>query len=196
MSTPRELLSVRDDLAKKVAERQLDRHDAVADLRAAVSEYPELLDKLADDWADTEIDRGVKRYLSKRNKAEAATIARKLAELGMEQPDLNGDVTPISEYDSDYKATLADYGDYVSVNLASAWRLVKSFENREEDQELLIAAVDGNQSVTREQALDALKAMPEAKRKALRTAVTANLATERGAFLRQRYGDYGQAAEG
>jgi hypothetical protein len=33
VSTPRELLGIRDDLAKKVAERQLDRHDAVADLR-------------------------------------------------------------------------------------------------------------------------------------------------------------------
>ncbi len=50
MSTPRELLGIRDDLAKKVAERQLDRHDAVADLHAAAVKYPELLGKLAGDW--------------------------------------------------------------------------------------------------------------------------------------------------
>ena len=67
MSTPRELLGIRDDLAQKVAERQLDRSDAVADLRAAVDKYPELMGKLADDWADTEIDRGVKKYITRRN---------------------------------------------------------------------------------------------------------------------------------
>lgn len=196
MSTPRELLGVRDELAKKVAERQLDRHDAVADLRAAVSKYPDLLDKLADDWADTEIDRGVKRYVARRNKTDDASIVRKLAELGMERPTLDGEVIPISQYDPSYSSALADYRDYVSTNLASAWRLVKSFEMREEDHELLAAAVGGNQSVTREQALDVLKSMPEGKRQALRMAAKAKLSAERKTFLLQRYGEYGQAAEG
>lgn len=196
MSTPRELLGIRDDLAKKVAERQLDRNAAVADLRAAVSEYPEQLDKLADDWADTEIDRAVKRYVARRNKTDDAAIIRKLAELGMQRPTLDGDIIPISQYDPNYSITLADHADYVSTNLASSWRLVKSFEVREEDHELLAGAVDGNLSVTREQALDALRCMPEAKRQALRLAVEAKLSTERRAFLQRRYGDYGQAAEG
>lgn len=196
MSTPRELLGIRDDLAQKVAERQLDRNEAVADLRAAVSKYPELLDKLADDWADTEIDRGVKKYVAKRNKTDDAAIVRKLAQLGMERPTLDGDIIPISQYDPSWSVTLADNADYVSTNLASAWRLVKSFEAREEDHELLKAAAGGDLSVTREEALDALKCMPEAKRKALRVAVEAKLAAERHAFLQQRYGDYGQAAQG
>lgn len=196
MSTPRELLGVRDDLAQKVAERQLDRQRAVTDLRAAVSKYPELLDKLADDWADTEIDKGVKRYVARRNKASDAAIVRKLAELGMERPTLDGDVIPISQYDPSYSITLADYGDYMSTNLASAWRLVKSFESREEDHELLTAAVDGDLTITRERALDALKRMPEAKRKALRMAVEVKLSADRSTFLQKRYGDYGHAAEG
>jgi len=196
MSTPRELLGIRDDLAKKVAEQQLDRHDAVADLRAAVPAYPELLDKLADDWADNEIDKGVKRYVARRNKTEAAEIARTLAKIGMERPTLDGYVPPISQDDPSYSATLADYEEYVSANLASSWRLVKSFEGREEDHEILTAAVDGNLDLTREQAVDALKRMPEAKRKALQITVRAKLAAERRAFLQQRYGDYGQAAEG
>lgn len=196
MSTPRELLGVRDDLAQKVAEHRLDRHDAVADLRAAVSEYPDLLDKLADDWADTQIDQGVKRYVARRNKTADAEIVRKLAELGMERPTLDGEVIPISQYDPNYSVTLADYGDYLSTNLASAWRLVKSFETREEDHELLTAAVDGDLSVTREQAVNALKRLPEAKRKALRMLVEAAVAVERIAFLQQRYGDSGHAAEG
>lgn len=196
MSTPRELLSIRDDLAIKVAERQLDRPDAVADLRAAARKYPELLDKLADDWADTEIDRGVKRYVARRNKAAAAEIARKLAELGLERPTLDGSVIPISQDDPSYSSTLADYGDYVSTNLASAWRLVKSFEIREEDHEVLAAATGGDLSVTREQAVDSLKRMPEAKRQALRVGVKAKLSAERLSFVQQRYGDYGQAAEG
>lgn len=196
MSTPRELLSIRDDLAQKVAELQLDRNDAVADLRAAVAKYPDLLDKLAADWADTEIDRSVKRYIAKRNKTAGAEIVRRLAELGMEQPTLDGKVVPVSQYDPSYKTTLADYGDYVSTNLASAWRLVKSFEGREEDHELLAEAVGGNLGATREQALDALKGMPEAKRLALRTAVEAKLSARRLAFLQRRYGDYGQAADG
>jgi hypothetical protein len=196
MSTPRELLGVRDDLAKKVAERQLGRHDAVADLRAEVSKYPELLGKLADDWADTEIDRGVKRYVARRNVAADAAIVRKLAEMGLERPTLDGDVIPISQYDESYSVTLADYREYMSTNLASSWRLLKSFESREEDHELLTAAVDGNLSATREQALDVLKGLPEAKRKALRTAAKAKLSAERSAFLQQRYGDYGQASEG
>lgn len=196
MSTPRELLGVRDDLAQKVAERQLDRQRAVMDLRAAVSKYPELLDKLADDWADTEIDKGVKRYVARRNKASDAAIVRKLAELGMERPTLDGDVIPISQYDPSYSITLADYGDYMSTNLASAWRLVKSFESREEDHELLTAAVDGDLTITRERALDALKRMPEAKRKALRMAVEVKLSADRSTFLQKRYGDYGHAAEG
>jgi hypothetical protein len=196
VSTPRELLGIRDDLAEKVAERQLDRNAAVADLRAAVSKYPELLDKLADDWADTAIDRGVKKCIARRNKTADAAIVRRLAELGLERPTLDGDVIPISQYDPNYSITLADYADYMSTNLASAWRLVKSFESREGDHELLTAAVDGDLSVTRERALDALKCMPEAKRKALRTAVEAKLSAERSIFLQQRYGDYGQAAEG
>lgn len=196
MSTPRELLGIRDDLAKGVAERRLDRHEAVADLRAAARKYPELLDKLADDWADNEIDRGVKRYVARRNKTEDAAIVRKLAELGMERPTLDGSVVPISEYDPSYSITLADYGDYLSTNLASSWRLVKSFEGREEDHELLTEAVNGNLSVTREQALDALKCMPEARRQALRTVVKAKLSADRSAYLQQRYGDYGHAAEG
>lgn len=196
MSTPRELLGIRDDLAKKVAERQIDRTEAVADLKAAVAAYPELLDKMADDWADTEIDRGVKRYVAKRNKAEGAEIARKLAELGMERPTLDGGVIPISQEDPNYSASLADYGDYVHTNLSSAWRLVKSFETREEDHELLLAAVDWNHDATREQAVDALKRMPEAKRKALRASIAARLSAERREFMHQRYGDFGQAAEG
>lgn len=196
MSTPRELLGIRDDLAKKVAERQLDRTNAVADLKAAVAAYPELLDKLAVDWADTEIDRGVKRYVAKRNKAEGAEIARKLAELGMERPTLEGGVIPISQEDPNYSATLADYGDYVRTNLASAWRLVKSFETREEDHELLVAAVGGDTAATREQAVDALKRLPEGKRQALRATVATMLSAERQVFMQQRYGDYGQAAEG
>lgn len=197
MSTPRELLDIRDDLAKKVAERQLDRGKAVADLTAAVkATHPDLLDKLAEEWADTQIDRGVKRYVAKRNKTENAEISRKLAELGMERPTLDGNVIPISQDDPSYTTTLADYADYVTTNLASAWRLVKSFESREEDHEMLAAAVDGNLSATREQAVDALKRMPEAKRQALRTAIAARLSAERYAFFQQRYGDYGQAAEG
>jgi len=196
VSTPRELLSIRDDLAKKVAEHQLDRHDAVADLRAAATAYPELLDKLTDDWADTEIDKSVKRYVAKRNKTDGAEIARKLAELGLERPTLDGDVIPISQEDPSYSTTLADYADYVSVNLASSWRLLKSFEVREEDHGLLAAAADGNLSATREQAIDALKRMPEAKRKALRAGIKAKLAAERRAFTERRYGTDGQAAEG
>jgi hypothetical protein len=196
VSTPRELLGIRDDLAKKVAERQLDRHDAVADLHAAAVKYPELLDKLADDWADTEIDRGVKRYVARRDKIAAAAIARKLAEAGLEQPDLDGDVVPISLDDPSYSSTLADYGDYVSTNLASAWRLVTSFENREVDHGILIIAAGGNLDLTREQAIDALKRLPDAKRQVLRTTVKAKLSAERLAFLQQRYGGNGQAAEG
>src|SRR5215472_2763286 len=187
MSTPRELLGIRDDLAKKVAEHQLDRRDAVADLRAAISEYPDLLDKLADDWADTEIDKSVRRYVAKRNKTANAEITRKLAELGLERPTLDGDVIPISQDDPSYTSTLADYADYVSTNLASSWRLVKSFEVREEDNGLLTAAVSGNLNATREQAVDALKRMPEAKRKALRAAVRAKLHVERRAFIDRRY---------
>jgi hypothetical protein len=196
MSTPRELIGIRDDLAQKVAEHELDRHAAAAALCAAVSKYPDLLGKLADDWADVEIDRGVKKYVARRNKSDGADIARKLAALGMERPTLDGDVIPISQYDPSYSTTLADYGDYVSINLASAWRLVKSFESREEDQELLTLAVDGKVSVTREQALDALRRMPEAKRQSLSMAAKAKLSAERSAFLQQRYGEYGQAAEG
>lgn len=196
MTIPRELLGVRNDLAEKVAERQIDRAVAVAELRAEVSNYPEMLDKLTDDWADTEIDKGVKRYVARRNKTDDAAIVRRLAELGLERPTLDGDVIPISQYDPSYSVTLADYGDYMSTNLASAWRLVKSFENREGDHELLTAAVDGDLSITRERALDALKCMPEAKRKALRIEVEAKLSAERSAFLQERYGDYGQAAEG
>jgi hypothetical protein len=196
MSTPRELLGIRDDLAQKVAEGQLDRLAAVADLRTAISKYPEQLDKLADDWADTAIDRAVKRYIAKRNNGADAEIIRKLAELGLERPTLDGDVIPISQYDPSYSITLADNADYVSANLASAWRLVTSFERREADNELLAAAVDGNRSVTREQALDALKCMPEAKRQALRTLIKAKLSVERAVFLQQRYGEHGHAAEG
>lgn len=196
MSTPRELLGIRDDLAKKVAELQLDRNEAVADLRAAVAKHPELLDKLADDWADTEIDRGVKKYVARRNKSANAEIARKLAELGLERPTLDGDVPPISQDDPSYSSTLSDYADYVSANLASSWRLLKSFEDREENHEVLVAAAGGNLSATREQAVDALKRMPEAKRKALRAEVRAKLAAGRRAFSERRYGDFGQAAEG
>lgn len=196
MTTPRELLGVRNDLAEKVAERQIDRAVAVAELRAEVSKYPELLGKLADDWADTEIDKGVKRWVARRNKTDDAAIVRKLAELGLERPTLDGDVIPISQYDPNYSVTLADYRDYLSTNLASAWRLVTSFETREEDNELLTEAADGNLAVTREQALDALKRLPDAKRKALRTTARAKLSAERSTFLQQRYGDYGQAAEG
>lgn len=196
MTTPRELLRIRDDLAQKVAEHQLDRNDAVADLRAAVSAYPEQIDKLADDWADTEIDRGVKKYVAKRNKAEGAEIARTLAKLGMERPTLDGDVIPISQDDPSYSTTLGDYADYVSSNLASSWRLIKSFEVRQEDHEILVAAVGGDLNATREQAVDALKRMSESKRNALRTLILAKLAVDRLAFLQQRYGDYGQAAEG
>ena len=50
--------------------------------------------------------------------------------------------------------------------------------------------------ITREQAVDALKRMPEAKRKALRAEVKAKLAAERRAFAERRYGGFGQAAEG
>lgn len=196
MSTPRELLGIRDDLAKKVAERQLDRTEAVADLRAAVGTYPELLDKLADDWADTEIDRGVKRYVAKRNKSENAEIVRDLARLGLERPTLDGSLIPVSQEDPSYSSTLADYGDYVRTNLASSWRLVKSFEVREEDHELLAEAAGGNLGMTREQAVDALKRMPEAKRQMLQMTVRAKLLAERRDFMQQRYGDYGQAAEG
>ena len=91
---------------------------------------------------------------------------------------------------------MADNAEYVTTNLASSWRLVKSFEVRQDDHEFLAAAVDGDLSVTKEQALDALKCLPEAKRKALRLEVAAKLSVERSAFLQQRYGDYGQAAEG
>lgn len=196
MSTPSELLGIRNDLAQKVAERQLDREQAVADLRAAVAKYPELLDKLAEDWADTEIDRGVKRYVAKRNKTANAEITRKLAELGMERPTLDGSVPPISQDDPSYSSTLADYADYIDVNLASSWRLLKSFEVREEDHALLVAAAGGNLALTREQAVDALKRMPEGKRKALRMEVRAKLSAERRAFTERRYGADGQAAEG
>jgi hypothetical protein len=44
VSTPRELLGIRDDLAIKVAEHRLDRHDAVADLRAAAGFSPKAAD--------------------------------------------------------------------------------------------------------------------------------------------------------
>lgn len=196
MTTPRELLAIRDDLAKKVAERQLDRIDALADLAAAARKYPELLEKLADNWADTELDQGVKRYIARRNKTADAAIAKKLAELGLEQPTLDGNVIPISQHDPSYSVVLADYGDYVSTNLASAWRLVTSFESREEDHELLVAAVGGDLRVTREQAIDALKRLPEARRQKLRVAVKAKLTTERISFVHERYREHGQAAEG
>ncbi|MGH6656554.1 MAG: hypothetical protein ACRDVE_15285 [Actinocrinis sp.] len=196
MSTPRELLGIRDDLAQKVAERQIDRADAVADLKAAAGRHPELLDKLADDWADTEIDRGVRKYAARRDKTANAAITRKLAELGMERPTLDGDVVPIGDDDPSYRVTLATYGDYVTVNLASSRRLVKSFEVREEDHEVLKAAAGGKVSVTREQALDALKRLPEGKRRMLRMQIRARLATERIEAFERRYDAYGQAAEG
>lgn len=196
MSTPRELLGIRDDLAKKVAEHQIDRHDAVTALRDAVAAYPQQLDKLTDEWADSEIDRGVKKYVARRDKAANAEIARKLAELGLERPTLDGQVVPISQDDPSYSSTLADDADYVSTHLASSWRLVKTFERREEDNMLLTAAAGGNSGATREQAVDALKRMPEAKRKALRAEVKAKLAAERRAFAERRYGGFGQAAEG
>ena len=196
MSTPRELLSIRDDLAIKVAERQIDRHNAIADLRAAVAAYPELLKKLTGDWADSEIDRGIKKYVAKRDKAANAEIARKLAELGLERPTLDGQIVPISQDDPSYSSTLADDADDVSTHLASSWRLVKTFERREEDNMLLTAAAGGDLSATREQAVDALKRMPEAKRKALRAEVKAKLGAERRAFAERRYGALGQAAEG
>lgn len=196
MSTPRELLAIRDDLAQKVAERQLDRAAAAADLRTAAARYPELLDKLAIDWADTEIDRGVKRYVGRRNKVADAKIARRLAELGMERPTLDGDVIPISREDPSYSTTLADYAEYVSSNLASSRRLVKSFESREEDHEMLKAAAAGNMGATREQALDALKRLPEGKRRMLRMQVRATLAAERIAAFERQYNALDQAAEG
>lgn len=194
MSTPRELLGIRDELAQKVAERQLDRNDAVADLRAAIAKYPELLDKLADDWADNEIDRGVKKYVTRRNKNADAAIVRKLAALGMSRPMLDGTVPPISEYDESYKTTLGDYADYLSTNLASSWRMLKSFEVREEDHELLVAAMDGNLGVTREQAVDALRCLSEAKRKVLRAEVKTKLSVERRAFAERRYAAAAEAA--
>lgn len=196
MSTPRELLGIRDDLAKKVAEHQIDRNDAIADLRDAMRAYPEQQEKIEADWADVEIDRGVKKYIGRRNKAANAEITRKLAELGMERVTLDGRVDPISEDDPSYSSTLADYADYVSVNIASSWRLLKSFEVREENHEVLVAATGGTLSATREQAVDALKRMPEAKRKALRSEVRAKLSAERQAFTERRYGTGSQAAEG
>ena len=196
MSTPRELLAKRDELAQRVAERQLEHGDAVASLRAAAEKHPDLLGRLADDWADTEIDRGVKRYVGRRNKAANAAIARKLAELGMERPTLDGDVIPISQDDPSYSDTLADYGEYVGTNLASSRRLVGSFEKREEDHEVLKAAADGNMGATREQALNALKRMPEGKRRMLRMQVRARLAAERIAAFERQYDTYGRAAEG
>ena len=197
MKTPRELLGIRDDLAQKVAERQLDRHDAAADLRAAVAKYPELLDELADDWADTQIDRSVNRYITKRNKIADAEIARKLAELGLENPTLDGDVTPISDLDPRYSRTLADCEEEVSTSNAGAWRWVKSAERAENEHEVLKAAVDGDLSLTREQATDALKRMPEAKRKKLLAEVRTRLSMERRAYAEQRYGGgFGHAAEG
>jgi hypothetical protein len=196
VSTPRELLGIRDDLAKKVAEGQLDRHDAVATLRDAVATYPEQMDKLADDWADTELDRSVKKYLAKRNKSDNAEIVRKLAELGMEAPTLDGEVIPISEYDESYKVTLGDRREWLDTNIASAWRLLSSFERREMDNEVLLRAVGADGSLTGEQALDILKGLPDVKRKTIRMEVEAEMDAKRRLFLRRRYGDYGQVAEG
>ena len=196
MSTPRELLAKRDELAQRVAERELARADAIASLRAAAAKHPELLAKLAGDWADTEIDRGVKRYVTRRNKTDNALIARKLADLGMERPTLDGNVVPISHEDPSYSSTLADYAEYVSSNLASSRRLVKSFETREEDHEVLKAAAGGNMGATREQALDALKCMPEGKRRMLRMQVRARLAAERITAFERQYDALGQVAEG
>lgn len=195
MNTPSDLLAVLNDLAKRVAERQLAEADAIANLKHVLRKYPKVRDKWTEERATAELDKRVKRHRDKRNAAANAAIARKLAEAGLEQPDFDGTVTPISEYDPAYSSTLLDYGVYLSTNLSSAWRLVKSFEGREETHEMLMEATGGNVALTREQAIDILKRMPEGERQNLRAAVRRRLAAERRTAFEQRNGTYGQAAE-
>lgn len=197
MSTPRELLAKRDELAQRVAERELARADAIASLRAEAAKHPELLDQLATDWAGVQIDRGVKKYVIRRNKADSAQIARDLARVGLEQPGLDGTVdhdwfTAAGRAES---TTLRTDGEYVSGNLASAWRLVRSFEMRQEEHELLLAAVGDNADATRERAIEALNQMPEARQRVLRARIRARLHADRLTFVERRY-SFGEAAEG
>lgn len=196
MKTPRELLSIRDDLAQKVAEHQLDRQEAKADLRAAADKYPGLADDLKDGWADVELDKGIRQYKSKRDKAAAADIVRRLAEIGMEAPTLDGEVALISHDDKSYLRTLADFGNDVEEDIASAWRWVRSRERQQDRHEILVAAAGANMNLTREQALTILKFMPEDERRALIRRVKAQLSAGRRQFAQERYGFGAQAAEG
>lgn len=200
MNTPRELLGILEDFAQKVAEHQVDRAEAVAGIRDVVREkYPDLLAALAEGWADTELDRRVKRYVGRRNKSDSAAIARKLAAQGLEQPDLDGNTVHdwFAAFADAETTVLEDHAVYVSSNLASAWRLVDSFEFREEEFELYFAASGNNASATRAQAIEALKRMPEAERRNLRAAIRARLMARRRESFDRRYGaGGGQAAEG
>jgi hypothetical protein len=199
VNTPRELLGILEDFAQKVAEHQVDRAEAVAGIRDVVrAKYPDLLAKLAEGWADTELDRRVKRYIGRRNKTDGAAMARKLAAQGLEQPDLEGNVVHdwFAAFADAETTTLEDHGVYVSSNLASAWRLVDSFEFREEEFELYFAASGNNANATRSQAIEALKRMPEPERRNLRAVIRARLMTQRRAAFDRRYGVSGQAAEG
>ena len=207
MSTPGDLLAVLNDLAKRVAERQLAETDALANLKHALQKYPQVREQWTEERATAELDKRVKRHRDRGNKAADAAIARKLAELGMERPTLDGDVVPSSDYDAGYKRTLGDREDEVSTHLAGAWRLINSFERQQEENEILKAAADGNAGLTGEQAVGALARLPEAKRQKLIMEVKANLAAERRAYAEQRYGggfghaseqryDFGHASEG
>jgi hypothetical protein len=196
VSTPGDLLAVLNDLAKRVAERQLAESDAIANLKHVLRKYPQVRDKWTEERATAELDKRVKRHRDKGNAAANAAIARKLAEMGLESPMLDGTVPSISEDDPSYSNTLLDYGVYLSTNLSSAHRLVKSFESREEAHEMLMEAVGGNVGLTREQAVEVLKRMPEDERRNLRASVRKRLAAERRTAFEQRNGTYGQAGEG
>lgn len=196
MSTPRELLAKRDELAQRVAEGELGRTDAIATLQADATKHPELLGKLAADWADVQIDRGIKKYERNRDKKAFAQMLRDLAERGQEAPRLDGTVPKISAYDETYGRTLADEAGEINKDLAAAWRWVKSRERDQERHEQLVMAAGGNMDLTKEQALDRLKMMPEEKRRSLIRTVKAELLAERLDFALDRYRGSRQAAEG
>ena len=196
MSTPREVIRALRDTAKRVAERQLDEIDAVASVRGIVREnYPELPTNLVDGWIATELYRRIRVYEGRRDKKDAAAIARKLAKLGLEQPLLDGTTPPVDTAKrldraagSATSTTLAVDADYVSGRVDSAWRLVESAETLEEQHECRVAAVDGNLGVTRAKAEEVLNQMGAARRRQLEASVRTSLAANRHEAVVRRYG--------
>lgn len=196
MSTPREVIRALRDTAKRVAEDQLDEIDAVASMRSIVREnYPELPGSLVDGWIATELYRRIRAYEVRRDKKDAAAIARTLAKLGQEQPFLDGTTPPVDTAKKLDRAaglatstTLAVDADYVSGRVDSAWRLVESAETLEEQHECRVAAVDGNLGITRAKAEEVLNQTAAGPRRQLEASVRATLAANRSDAAWRRYG--------